>query len=178
MLRSLRRTGGSGLNNAERLFAGVELAMSKACLAGAGLAVAMTVLLGLAVGNASAHVPYIGTVKLSGQISGKLTVNGLTTCTATAIRTDRDTIAVEVSTITNGLKPSGAEWDLDFYVSGHKITLPAKSPVEVDLSVINVGRIWGSWASDAAGKAKGTVSFGAGYKSGKINPNRAVAVRL
>jgi hypothetical protein len=143
--------------------------MSKARLVGVGLTVAVITFMGLAAAEAGAHVPYIGTVKLSGQLSGKLTVDGLTSCSGTAIRTDGNTIAVTLYTIAGALKPSGAEWNLDFYVTGHKITLPAKSPVEADLSVSNVGRIWGSWASDAAGKAKGTVTFGADYKSGKIN---------
>jgi hypothetical protein len=117
---------------------------------------------------AVANSAQAGTFALSGQLAGKLTVNTGATCTAGNIMTSDGVTTVRIYLVDHGVKPTTALWYLLFEVKAKAVHLPASYPTDVTLGADKNAAIADEWSSSAKG-ATGTVSFGAGYKSGSIS---------
>jgi hypothetical protein len=108
------------------------------------------------------------TFQLSGQESGKLTLNSSESCAADNIARSDGVTTVRVYLTDHGLAPKSGLWFLLLEARGSKITLPAASPASVALGANTGATIALEWASGPM-TGSGTVKFGAHDRSGTLH---------
>jgi hypothetical protein len=108
------------------------------------------------------------TFQLSGQVSGKLTLDSSVACAFDNVSTSDGATTVRVYLTGRGNKPKSGVWYLLLEGHGSKISLPAASPASVALGATNAATNDIEWASTPT-TGSGSVKLGAHDRSGSVN---------
>jgi hypothetical protein len=108
------------------------------------------------------------TFQLSGQESGKLTLDSSKSCEPDNVSTSDGATTVRVYLTDHGLKPKSGDWFFLLEARGSKFTLPAASPASVAVGADNGAATAIEWES-APTTGSGTVVLGPHGRSGSLN---------
>jgi hypothetical protein len=126
--------------------------------------------LGGVTAAATAKATKGGIFKLSGQLKGELTLNTAETCVAGNISKNGGYWDIRVYLAGHAIKPSSGTWFLLFGTNTSTIKLPtANGDLTAALGVDKGITPLDEWMSAVHGSSRGTVSFGSGHESGKID---------
>jgi hypothetical protein len=127
-----------------------------------------------AAGSGPAAAATQNTFSLSGQLSGKLTLNSSETCTSGNISKDDGVDDIRIYLTDHGVKPTNATW---FLLIGAKKSgttrFPASSPNEVSIGADSGIKTDDEWSTLQGGS--GTVTLAGNLKSGSIDLKLAPA---